>query len=89
MSAEDNIRVFNLPDVGEGLVEARIEEIKVAVGQRVERFDVVADVETDKAVVELSAPWTGTVHRICCEVDEYVEVGNPIMEIAVAGADGG
>jgi 2-oxoisovalerate dehydrogenase E2 component (dihydrolipoyl transacylase) len=89
MSPDDNIRVFNLPDVGEGLVEARIEEIKVTVGQRVERFDVVADVETDKAVVELSAPWSGTVHRICCEADEYVEVGRPILEIAVAGADGG
>ncbi len=91
-SEESTIKVFNLPDVGEGLVEARIDDIKVAVGDEVKRFDVIADVETDKAVVELSAPWAGTIHRICCEVDEYVEVGKPVMEFAVAAkepADGG
>jgi 2-oxoisovalerate dehydrogenase E2 component (dihydrolipoyl transacylase) len=92
VSEDGNVRVFNLPDVGEGLVEARIDDIKIKVGDSIQRFDVIADVETDKAVVELSAPWTGTVHKICCEVDDYVEVGKPIVEIAIAsgsGADGG
>jgi 2-oxoisovalerate dehydrogenase E2 component (dihydrolipoyl transacylase) len=81
--AEVTIKVFNLPDIGEGLVEARVDDIKVAVGDKVERFDVIADVETDKAVVELNAPWTGTVHKIHAEVDEYIEVGKPVIEIAV------
>jgi len=81
----ESVKVFNLPDVGEGLVEARVEAIKVAEGDKVERFEVIAEVETDKAVVELSSPWTGTVHKICCAVDDYVEVGAPVMEIAVDG----
>lgn len=88
MSAQTpEIRVFNLADIGEGLVEARIVELLVKEGDAVKRFDVVAEVETDKATVELSAPWAGTIHRICCEADEYVEVGNPILEIAVSGGD--
>jgi 2-oxoisovalerate dehydrogenase E2 component (dihydrolipoyl transacylase) len=85
-TTQSDIRVFNLPDVGEGLVEARIEAIHVAVGDEVARFDVVLEVETDKAVVDLSAPWSGTIHRICCEKDEYVGVGEPLLEIAVTSA---
>lgn len=86
MSAQTpEIRVFNLADIGEGLVEARIVELLVKEGDTVARFDIVAEVETDKATVELSAPWAGTIHKICCEADEYVEVGHPILEIAVSG----
>jgi pyruvate dehydrogenase E2 component (dihydrolipoamide acetyltransferase) len=88
-TTQSDIRAFNLPDVGEGLVEARVVEIHVKVGDAVERFDVVVEVETDKAQVELSAPWSGTIHRICCETDEYVAVGDPILEIAVPTGDGG
>lgn len=85
MSAE--IKTFNLPDVGEGLVEARVAEIHVAEGDRIARFDRVMDVETDKAVVELNLPWTGTVHRVLVTVGEYVDVGAPILEIAVVTPD--
>ena len=88
-TTSSDIRAFNLPDVGEGLVEARVEEIHVAVGDEVSRFDVVVEVETDKATVELSAPWSGTIHRICCEKDDYVGVGEPILEIAVPTGDAG
>jgi pyruvate dehydrogenase E2 component (dihydrolipoamide acetyltransferase) len=83
MSESVDIRVFNLPDVGEGLVEARVVEILVKEGDCVSRFDVVVEVETDKAQVELSAPWTGTIHQICCEPDTYVGVGDPLLKISV------
>jgi pyruvate dehydrogenase E2 component (dihydrolipoamide acetyltransferase) len=82
--SETEIKVFTLPDVGEGLVEARVVEIRVKVGDQVSRFDVVMDVETDKAVVELNIPWTGTIHGIAVEIDQYVDVGAPVLEIAVA-----
>jgi 2-oxoisovalerate dehydrogenase E2 component (dihydrolipoyl transacylase) len=79
----EEIKTFNLPDVGEGLVEARVAEIRVAEGDHVARFDAVMDVETDKAVVELNVPWSGAVHKILVAVDQYVDVGAPILEIAV------
>lgn len=79
----DEIKTFNLPDVGEGLVEARVAEIRVVEGQRIARFDAVMDVETDKAVVELNVPWSGTVHKVLVVVDQYVDVGAPILEIAL------
>jgi 2-oxoisovalerate dehydrogenase E2 component (dihydrolipoyl transacylase) len=89
VSAGTEVKVFNLPDVGEGLVEARIAEIHVKVGDAVARFDVLMDVETDKSVVELTSPWAGTVHRILVEADQYADVGSPVAEIAVAqGGDG-
>ena len=78
------LRVFNLSDIGEGLVEARVVSVLVAVGQEVKRFDPIVEVETDKSTVELTAPWTGTVHAIHVEVGAYVEVGNPVLEIALA-----
>ncbi|HEY4278255.1 MAG TPA: biotin/lipoyl-containing protein [Conexibacter sp.] len=84
MTTEANVRVFNLPDIGEGLVEARVVTVLVAEGQEVKRFDPILEVETDKATVDLSAPWSGTVQAIHVEVGEYVEVGNPVLEIALA-----
>lgn len=81
---ETSVRVFNLPDVGEGLVEARVVSILVSEGQAVKRFDPVLEVETDKSTVDLTAPWTGTVTKIHVEVGAYVDVGKPVLEIAVA-----
>ena len=75
---------FRLPDIGEGLVEAEIVEWRVAVGDVVERDQVVVDVETDKAVVEVPIPVAGTVLALggapgdVLEVDEIlVVVGDP------------
>jgi pyruvate dehydrogenase E2 component (dihydrolipoamide acetyltransferase) len=84
MSASDNVRVFNLPDVGEGLVEARIVTILVSEGQQVKRFDTIMEVETDKSTVDLSIPWTGTVTRIHAQEGDYVDVGKPLVEVELA-----
>jgi 2-oxoisovalerate dehydrogenase E2 component (dihydrolipoyl transacylase) len=89
VSTTDNVRVFNLPDVGEGLVEARVVNVLVSEGQHVKRFDTIMEVETDKSTVDLSIPWTGTVTRIHAQEGEYVEVGKPLVEIELAGGEAG
>ncbi len=81
------IRTFNLPDPGEGLVEAEIVEWKVAVGDSVKVNDIVLEVETAKSLVELPIPWAGTVSSLLVEVGDTVDVGTPI--IAVDDGTGG
>jgi len=55
------IKTFNLPDPGEGLVEAEIVEWKVSPGDTVKVNDMVLEIETAKSLVELPIPWAGTV----------------------------
>ncbi|MGE9808783.1 dihydrolipoamide acetyltransferase family protein [Janibacter sp. G1551] len=75
------IKTFNLPDPGEGLVEAEIIEWKVAVGDTVTVNQVVLEIETAKSLVELPIPWAGTVRAILVEPGATVDVGSPIIEI--------
>src|SRR6478752_2379726 len=75
------IKTFNLPDPGEGLVEAEIVEWKVAPGDSVKVNDVVLEIETAKSLVELPIPWAGTVKDLLVEVGETIDVGTPIISI--------
>ncbi|USQ76522.1 dihydrolipoamide acetyltransferase family protein [Ornithinimicrobium cryptoxanthini] len=72
---------FNLPDPGEGLVEADIVTWKVKVGDEVKVNDIVVEIETAKSLVELPIPWAGTVSEILAQEGETVEVGSPIVVI--------
>jgi len=76
---------FKLPDVGEGIAEGEIVEWHVAAGDRVEEDQVMADVETDKAVVDLPAPVTGTVLELHAGEGEMVPVGTVVATIEVEG----
>ena len=75
------IKTFNLPDPGEGLVEAEIVEWKVAPGDPVKVNDVVLEIETAKSLVELPIPWAGTVARLLVDVGQTIDVGTPIISI--------
>ena len=75
------IRTFNLPDPGEGLVEAEIIEWKVKPGDEVKVNDIVLEIETAKSLVELPIPWTGSVKEILVPVGETVDVGTPLISI--------
>src|SRR5262245_64747932 len=75
------IRTFNLPDPGEGLVEAEIVEWRVAPGDTVKVNDMVLEIETAKSLVELPIPWAGTVKELLVEVGQTVDVGAPIITI--------
>ena len=77
---------FRLPDLGEGLTESEIVSWHVSVGDAVELNQVIAEVETAKAVVELPSPYTGTVSAIAHEPGTVVEVGEVIIEFDVAAA---
>ena len=79
------LREFKLPDAGEGLTEADIVAWHVKPGEAVEDGQIIVEVETAKAVVELPCPWDGTVARLLAEEGQTVEVGVPIIAIEVAG----
>src|SRR5436309_5867837 len=74
---------FKLPDVGEGLTEADIVAWHVKPGEAVEDGQIIVEIETAKAVVELPSPWDGTVARLLAEEGQTVEVGVPINAIQV------
>jgi len=76
---------FKLQDPGEGIHEAEIIEIQVSEGDRVRDGDVVFVVDTDKAAVEIPAPFEGTVEEILVEEDEVVEVGDVLLTYSEEG----
>ncbi|MDE3082843.1 MAG: 2-oxo acid dehydrogenase subunit E2 [Acidobacteriota bacterium] len=80
-------RVFLLPDVGEGLVEADIVEWKVAVGDVVSLNQPLVDIETAKAVVELPSPFAGTVTVLHGNVGDTIEVDQPLITFDVADGE--
>ena len=61
------LKEFKLPDAGEGLTEADIVAWHVKPGDQVEDGQIIVEVETAKAVVELPSPWDGTVARLLAE----------------------
>jgi pyruvate dehydrogenase E2 component (dihydrolipoamide acetyltransferase) len=76
---------FKLPDVGEGIQEGEIVAWHVSAGDQVSEDQVMADVETDKAVVDLPAPVTGTILELHAEEGEMVPVGDVVATIEVEG----
>ncbi len=83
------IKEFRLPDLGEGLTESEILSWKVAVGDTVTLNQVIAEVETAKAVVELPSPFAGVITALHEQPGTVVEVGKPIVSFEVEGDDGG
>src|SRR5438552_10898646 len=81
------IEQFKLPDVGEGLTEADILAWRVQVGDHVEVNQILIEVETAKAAVELPSPWAGTVTELLVAEGETVDVGRPIISIETAATD--
>jgi 2-oxoisovalerate dehydrogenase E2 component (dihydrolipoyl transacylase) len=81
------IKQFRLPDVGEGLTEAEILGWSVAVGDVVKVNQVLVEIETAKAAVELPSPFAGKVSALLVESGQTVDVGVPIIEIEVVGAE--
>ncbi|NBO45858.1 MAG: 2-oxo acid dehydrogenase subunit E2 [Actinobacteria bacterium] len=79
------VQRFLLPDVGEGLTEAEILTWHVKVGDAVKVNDVIVEIETAKASVELPCPFEGTVTALLVPEGKVVPVGTAIIEVDVAG----
>src|SRR6516162_9216240 len=78
---------FKLPDVGEGLTEADIVSWHVKPGDTIQINQVIVEIETAKAVVELPSPYAGTVTALLAAEGETVDVGRPIIAVEVPESD--
>jgi 2-oxoisovalerate dehydrogenase E2 component (dihydrolipoyl transacylase) len=77
---------FKLPDIGEGIAEAEIVAWHVAVGDRVEEDQNIADMMTDKATVEMESPVSGVVVELAGEVGDQVAIGAALVVIETEDA---
>ena len=75
-------REFRLPDLGEGIHEGEIIAVRVASGERVAEGDVILEVETDKAAVEIPSPYSGVVAAVNVAAGDEVRVGQVLLVIA-------
>ncbi|MFE1024662.1 dihydrolipoamide acetyltransferase family protein [Streptomyces sp. NPDC058818] len=83
---EGSVREFKMPDVGEGLTEAEILKWYVQPGDTVTDGQVVCEVETAKAAVELPIPYDGVVRELHFPEGTTVDVGTSIIAVAVGDA---
>ncbi|MFP4590152.1 MAG: dihydrolipoamide acetyltransferase family protein [Halobacteriales archaeon] len=77
------VKEFKLPDVGEGVAEGELVSWQVSPGDRVSEGDIVAEVETDKALVEVPSRYDGTVKELFAEEGDIVPVGDVIISFDV------
>lgn len=75
---------FNLPDLGEGLAEAEIVRWHVNVGDVVAVDQPMLAVETAKAVVEVPAPFAGTIKTLHGKPGDVIATGAPLVEFETA-----
>jgi len=76
---------FILPDLGEGVHEAELLKWRVSVGDTIKEHETLADMETDKAVVEVPSPWTGVVSELCGSEGDIINVGNILVKYDIGG----
>ena len=80
-----SIHIIKMPDLGEGIAEVELVAWRVAPGEAVTEDQVLADVMTDKATVEIPSPVHGTVLALGGAVGEVLAVGAELIRIEVAG----
>ncbi|MEZ6122689.1 MAG: 2-oxo acid dehydrogenase subunit E2 [Planctomycetaceae bacterium] len=75
---------FKLPEVSEGVKSVDIAEILVAVGDTISSGTIVCEVETDKAVAEITCPHAGKITRLLVSSGDSVAIGQPLLELEPA-----
>ena len=78
---------FVLPDIGEGIVECELVEWRIKEGDFINEDQSVADVSTDKALVEITAMHTGRVNKLYYQQGDIAKVHTPLFSIDVDGSD--
>lgn len=79
------LTVFPLPDLGEGLTESEVLSWHVKEGDEVTLNQILGEVETAKAVVELPSPFSGVIEALHAAPGEVVQVGRPLITFEVEG----
>ena len=70
---------FLLPDLGEGVAEAELISWKVQVGDDVAEHQTLAEMETDKALVEVPSPWSGKIRELHGAAGDIINVGSVLV----------
>ena len=76
---------FKFPDIGEGITEGEIVKWEVKEGDRVEEHQVMAKIETDKAIADIPSPRSGVILRIYHKEGDTVKVGETLVTIGEPG----
>lgn len=76
------MKIFKLPDLGEGLPEAEIAEWHVKEGDTVTTDQPIVSMETAKAVVEVPSPWDGVIAKLYGKVGDIINTGEPLVGFA-------
>jgi len=79
------VHLITMPDIGEGIAEVELVEWHVQPGDAVVEDQVLADVMTDKATVQVPSPVTGTVLSLGGKVGDVMVVGSDLIRITVEG----
>jgi pyruvate dehydrogenase E2 component (dihydrolipoamide acetyltransferase) len=78
---------FQLPGIGEGVESADVAEIHVRAGDTIAAEQVVMDLETEKAVIELPCPFAGTIEKVHVSVGDTVTVGQTLFTLVSRSAE--
>lgn len=73
------MKIFKLPDLGEGLPDAIIREWHIKPGDAVRKDQILVSVETAKALVDVPAPFDGVIEKCFADIDETIETGAPLI----------
>ncbi|RPI92149.1 MAG: 2-oxo acid dehydrogenase subunit E2, partial [Chloroflexi bacterium] len=76
-----------MPKLGFDMAEGRLIEWKIKVGDQVKKGDVIADIETDKATIEIEAAAGGKVLELLAQPNDVVAVGSPIATVGAEGEE--
>lgn len=72
---------FKLADIGEGISEVQIIQWHVKEGAKIKQFEKIAEVQSDKATVEITSRYDGIVKKLHYETNEMAKVGEPLIDI--------
>jgi len=79
----DVVKPFLLADIGEGITECQLIQWFVQPGARVEQFDKLCEVQSDKASVEITSPFDGVIKKLHYEPDDMARTGKPLVDIDI------
>ncbi|XP_016992644.2 lipoamide acyltransferase component of branched-chain alpha-keto acid dehydrogenase complex, mitochondrial [Drosophila takahashii] len=87
-SSLDKSVSFHLSDIGEGIREVTVKEWFVKVGDTVEQFDNLCEVQSDKASVTITSRYDGKITKLHHKIDEIALVGKPLVDFDVQDEEG-